>query len=97
MIDRLNADDFSAHIGKTFHIVGYDFALTLVALDRREPLGWEAFVRKPFSLILSGPTDRILPEGHYQLEIDRGPSLRLYVIPIFTASRDHQDYQIVFN
>jgi len=36
-------------------------------------------------------------EGLYRMAIDDGPDLSLYLIPIFTAASDHQDYQIVFN
>jgi hypothetical protein len=97
MIDRLTADDFAAYIGKTVLAVRHGLSLTMAMLDRHELPGWEAMVRKPFSLILSGPPDQVLPEGLHQLEIEGGPSFYLYVIPIFTPAHDHQDYQIVFN
>ena len=97
MIDRLTADDFAAHVGRTLRPAGYDLALTLVALDRHRHPGWEARERQPFSLILSGPREPVLPEGFRRVAIDGGPSLLLYVIPIFTVARDRQDYQIVFN
>jgi hypothetical protein len=53
--------------------------------------------RKPFSLIFRGPRRSVLPEGLYPVAIADGPTLTLYIIPIFTAAGDHQEYQVVFN
>ena len=96
-IDQLTAEDFAPYIGKVFRPVEGDLELRLASIDRREQPGWEAVSRKPFALILHGPHDPILAEGSHPLAIENGPTLVLYVIPIFTASRDHQDYQIIFN
>ncbi|MGH7045919.1 MAG: DUF6916 family protein [Stellaceae bacterium] len=96
-IDRLTADDFAPYVGKRFHPDGTDFELTLVRIDQPGFPGWAATMRKPFSLILCGPHGRVLPEGMYRIVIEGGPSLALYMMPIFTLSRDHQDYQIAFN
>ncbi|MGA8552454.1 MAG: hypothetical protein WB678_19705 [Stellaceae bacterium] len=96
-VDQLTAEDFAPYLGQAFCPIGGDLELVLVTLDRRERPGWEAMARQPFALILRGPHQPILPEGVYQLAIDGGPALALYVIPIFTAARAHQDYQIVFN
>jgi hypothetical protein len=38
-----------------------------------------------------------LPEGIYHVVIDDGPAFDLYIIPIHTMSREHQDYQVVVN
>ncbi|MGH7031960.1 MAG: hypothetical protein ACREEZ_16220 [Stellaceae bacterium] len=46
---------------------------------------------------MRGPRHPVLPEGHHRLTIDGSASLILYVMPIFTVARGHQDYQIVFN
>jgi hypothetical protein len=96
-IDQLTAEHFAPLIGKVFRVVGSDLELTLTTLDQRERAGWGAMTRKPFALILRGPPDPILSEGPHRLDIDSGLTLMLYVIPIFTAAPDHQDYQIVFN
>lgn len=96
-IDRLAADDFAPFVGKAFRPEGADLELILTAIDRSTHLGWEKAPRQPFLLLLRGPRDRILPEGLYRLSIEGGLALPLYVIPILTAARDHQDYQIVFN
>ncbi len=96
-IDQLTAEDFAPYIGKACRSAGVDLELNLAAIDRPEQPGWEAVSRKPFALILRGPRDPILAEGSHRLAIENGPTLVLYVIPIFTPSRDHQDYQIIFN
>jgi len=96
-IEQLTADDFVPYLGKVFRPAGGGPELRLANFDRRERPGWDAASRKPFALILCGPRQPVLPEGAHALEIEDGPTLQLYVIPIFTAAPDHQDYQIVFN
>jgi hypothetical protein len=96
-IDQLTAEDFTLFVGKVFRPYGTDLDLVLATIDQREFPGWEAAARKPFSLILRGPRSPVLPESLHRMVIEKGPALALYVIPILTAARDHQDYQIVFN
>jgi hypothetical protein len=97
----LTAEDFVAHVGKTFSPKGQHRVLTLVEMKTSEWPGWDAMPRKPFSLILSGPPDDVLPEGLYDVAVDGGPDFAqdfaLYIIPVFTPARDRQDYQVVFN
>lgn len=94
---ELTAEDFVPYLGKALRPFGCDLELKLETIDRRERPGWEGAFRKPFALILRGPRQPVLPEGSHRLAIAGGPTLTLYVIPIFTAAGDHQDYQIVFN
>jgi hypothetical protein len=96
-IEELSADDFKPYIGRKFRPAQTEFALTLATVDRPEFSGWGAGMRQPFSLILRGPRHPVVPEGLYRIAIEDGPDLSLYLIPIFTAPQDHQDYQIVFN
>jgi hypothetical protein len=96
-IDQLTADDFAPYLTKAFRPAGTDLELTLSLIDQREFPGWDAAARRPFSLILRGPHDPVLPEGLHRIVIEEGPVLALYIIPVLTAARDHQDYQIVFN
>ena len=53
--------------------------------------------RAAFSLLLRGAPAPIAPEGMHRLTFEDGASFDLYLIPIHTPSRDHQDYQVVFN
>jgi Domain of unknown function (DUF6916) len=96
-IDQLTADDFARWIGSAVRIDGSGTDLALDRIDRPVFPGWDTMARQPFSLILRGPRAPILPEGLHSVEIGDGPALMLYVIPILTPRRDHQDYQIVFN
>lgn len=96
-IDQLTADDFIPYLGRKFRPAETELDLTFVTIDRREFPGWGAAARQPFSLILRGPRRPVVAEGLYRMAIDDGPDLSLYLIPIFTAAPDHQDYQIVFN
>lgn len=93
----LTAEYFAPLVGKTLRAAGQRHVLTFVSLDARERAGWDATPRKPFSLILRSPSGDILPEGLYTCAFDDGPSVELYIMPIRTPSREHQDYQVVFN
>ena len=96
-IDQLTADDFICYLGRKARPSGSGLDLVLDRIDRREFPGWEGVTRKPFSLIFRGPRKPVLPEGLYPFEIADGLTLTLYVIPILTAARDHQEYQVIFN
>ena len=69
--------------------------LTLTAVEQRESPA--AGAPPAFTVLLRGGPDRIVPEGLHRLTIDGCESFDLYLIPIHTRSRDHQDYQIIFN
>lgn len=96
-IDQLTADDFIPYVGRKFRPAKTGLDLNFVTIDRREFPGWRAAARQPFSLILRGPPRPVVAEGLYRMAIEDGPDLPLYLIPIFTAAHNHQDYQIVFN
>jgi hypothetical protein len=97
MSETLSAEYFAPHVGKTVRPAGQHLVLTLVAVDMRDHPGWDAAPRKPFSLILRGAPADILPEGLYACAFGNEPSVELYIMPIHTPSREHQDYQVVFN
>ena len=69
--------------------------LTLVSVDKRNAPGDAS--RAAFSLLLRGVPDPITPEGMHRVTFEDGASFELYLIPIHTPTREHQDYQIVFN
>lgn len=94
MTDAPGAETFMAHVGKAVSLPSGQ-RLTLVAVDRRDAPG--AAPRAAFSLHLRGAPAPIVPEGMHRLTFEDGASFDLYLIPIHTLSRDHQDYQIVFN
>jgi hypothetical protein len=93
------ADDFVAHVGTTVTPEGQHRTLTLVSVNPAPGQGSPS--REPFSLILRGPPDDVLPEGLYDFAFGDGPDagegFSMYIAPIHTPARDRQDYQIVFN
>jgi len=93
----LTARDFAAHVGKTVTPKGQHRVLTLVSVNTTKWPGWDGMTREPFTLILRGPPDDVLPEGLYDVALDGGPDLALHIMPIHTAARDRQDYQVAFN
>lgn len=97
MAESLSAEDFAPFVGKEFQAAGHPQVLTLVTVNTAEHAGWPATLRKPFSLLLRGPYGDVVPEGMHRFTADHQRAFALYLIPIQTASREYQDYQIVFN
>jgi hypothetical protein len=99
MHQPLTADLFLPHVGKVFRVRGSRHALTLsqVDLHPRQEAQAKVMERQPYTLILDGPPGDVLAEGLYTFEIDGGPALELYVIPVQTFAADRQEYQIAFN
>jgi hypothetical protein len=94
MADAIAAELFTPHIGKAASLPD-GRKLTLTAVDQQG--SQTSGAPHAFTLLLRGAPDRIVPEGLHRLTFERGESLDLYLIPIHTRSRDHQDYQIIFN
>lgn len=92
MNDAASAETFAPYIGRAVSL-GDGPTLTLVAVDRhKSPMPGVGF-----TLLLRGAPAPIAPEGVHRITLEGGASFDLYLIPIHTPSRDHQDYQIVFN
>jgi hypothetical protein len=94
MSEALKAECFRPHIGQTVPVAGGG-DLTLVSLEESGAQAPGAL--RGFSLILRGPAAPILPEGLHRLTFAEGAGFDLYMMPIHTPSRAHQDYQIAFN
>ncbi|HUN43175.1 MAG TPA: hypothetical protein VMU81_23025 [Acetobacteraceae bacterium] len=97
MAEELSADDFIPLIGEIFQSEGQRQTLTLASVDQPAHARWPQGLRKPFSLILRGVRDDVLAEGSYRVTAGGRRNFELYIIPIETAARDYQEYQIVFN
>ncbi len=94
MTDAPRAEIFTPHVGKAVTLSDGQ-KLTLAAVDKRDAPGGAPHAA--FSLLLRGARSPVAPEGMHRLTLEDGASFDLYLIPIHTPSRDHQDYQIVFN
>ena len=93
MTDEANAETFALYIGKAISLSDGP-TLTLAAVDRHK----SSTPGGGFTLLLRGAPAPIAPEGGTaRITFEGGASFDLYLIPIHTPSRDHQDYQIVFN
>ena len=96
MSDAISAETFAPYVGRPA-LLANGQALTLVAVDLHRSPGPNAAPETSFSLILRGAAAPIVSEGLHRLAFEGGASFELYLIPIHTPSRDHQDYQVVFN
>jgi hypothetical protein len=96
MSDAINAGTFTPYVGGRASLAD-GRTLTLSAVDGRRSPHADAEPETSFSLLLRGPRAPIVPEGLHRLAFEDGASFELYLIPIHTVSRDHQDYQVVFN
>jgi hypothetical protein len=94
MTEALSADVFRPYVGRAVSLP-HGHKLTLVSVDEGDAAAPGA--PRAFSLILRGPPAPILAEGVHHLTFEDMASFELYLIPIHTPSRAHQDYQIVFN
>lgn len=98
MTELLTRDHFTPHVGKLVRFAGTPHALILdrVEGDDVVPAGWP---RAPFLVIFRGPAGRpaLLPEGLYDCEIEDGPIVNLYVMPVHTTTPGRQEYQAAFN
>ena len=97
MSQVLTAQDFVSNLGRTVIPKGQHQTLTLVSVDTSGPRGSAGMIREPFTLILCGPPDDVLPEGLYDVVLENRADFELYIIPIHTVARDRQNYQVVFN
>ncbi len=96
MSDAINAETFTPYLGRPASLANGQ-ALTLIAVDLHRSPQPKAAAGTSFSLLLRGAAAPIVSEGLYRLAFEDGASFELYIIPIHTLSRDHQDYQVVFN
>jgi hypothetical protein len=90
------AANFLPHVGTTVSLPDGQ-TLTLVAVDQPSGGARDTAPRPPFSLLLRGRSTPVVPEGMHRLVFADDAGFELYLIPIHTPSRDHQDYQVVFN
>jgi hypothetical protein len=96
MSDAINAETFAPYVGRPTSLAN-GHALTLVAVHLHRSPRPNTGSATSFSLLLRGAASPIVSEGLHRLAFEDGASFELYLIPIHTPSREHQDYQVVFN
>jgi hypothetical protein len=97
MDELLTHEQFSPYLGKRFGFHGHHLTLLLRSIDLQPQFAAPGVSRVPFTLIFEGPAGDILPAGHYRIAVPDSPVFEMYVSPIHTPAREHQDYQAVFN
>jgi hypothetical protein len=97
MNEPLSHEHFAPYVGRQFSFEGQTITLLLRSIDVEPRFAAPGATRVPFTLVFEGPSGEILPPGFYHATEHDGAVFELYVTPIHTPVRDHQDYQAVFN
>lgn len=95
-LKTLTADDFSRHVNTlfTFNDGGREWRLTLTSVSTLP--SQHPGMRKPFSLIFTGPPDIILPQHIYHLDHPSMGRLDIFIVPIGRDAEGTQ-YEAVFS
>ena len=88
----LGPTEFTPHVGKTFR-----FGMANLVLERVDVHSQPGRPHHAFTMIFSGPSNTVLPEGSYNVSLDGSALTTLHIMPIHTAGPGRQDYQVVFN
>lgn len=96
MSDAINTETFAPYVGRLASLANGQ-TLSLVTVDPHRSPRPNSPPGTTFSLLLRGAAAPIVSEGLHRLAFEDGASFELYLIPIHTPSREHQDYQVVFN
>lgn len=94
----LVCDDFAAHVGSVFALVGQEgttLPLTLVEAKPAcgDPRGGG---RAPFSLLFRSSVQQVVPQGLYRFEHDAMGTIDLGITPV-ARTADGIDYEAAFN
>jgi hypothetical protein len=88
MLDKLTSADFSPHLNQKFRLSGNLLELLEVELIEVSNLSTKQSTsphdvkRQPFSIVLVGPGEPVLPQGIYKVEHDNLGPLDLFLVPI---------------
>ena len=93
MLDDATPDTFRPHVGTTFSIEVEDGEPLVLTLEEANPHGaGHEFRQQPFSLVFSGPQDRLATQGNYLLRHPALGDFVLFMVPIGPGR-----YEVVFN
>jgi hypothetical protein len=97
-MDILTIEHFKPHAGKFVRFQGTPYRFILDRVEGESGPAPPGYDRGPFVVIFRGPSKtEVMGAGLYDCEIEDGPVFSLYVMPIYTARRDCQEYQAAFN
>jgi hypothetical protein len=102
--DKLTFEWFSARLKTKFRVqlkANSEYELELVEAAAAPPQtagrGTNRAARvEAFSLLFTGPGDRLLPQGTYRLEYGHKEQFDLFVVPVGQGPDTFQ-YQVIFN
>lgn len=97
MDEPLHHEDFAPYVGRRFGFAEQHVVLKLATITPAPHAAMPGTTRTPFILVFHGPVGDILPEGLHRAQVEDGPALEFYVMPIHTVVAGRQDYQAVFN
>jgi hypothetical protein len=101
MLDSLESADFSPYLNQPFRICAESLAPIEAKLIEVTDLGsgpageQEAVPRQPFSIVLRGPGDVVLPQRIYRVEHEEMGTLDLFLVPIGPDARGMR-YEAIF-
>jgi len=104
MADSMTFEQFSAHVGSPFRLLGVADdvggpALELIeatSLRQEDERRDNALRQEPFSLVFRGSTDLVLPQSIYRLSHETLGDLEIFLVPIGPDAQGMR-YEAVFN
>lgn len=101
MMEKLTSADFRPHLNQVFRICGGSseaLESELIEVDEMGPghRQGETAVRQPFSILLRGPAEPVLPQAIYRIEHNEMGALDLFLVPIGPDDQGMR-YEAVFN
>lgn len=98
MLDTLSSDDFRPCIDQPFQTRLGDtpVQLSLAEIEVMDERYSRSGTRRPFSLMLLGPVEPLMPQGTYRLDNETLGPLDVFMVPL-GPDGGGQRYQIIFS
>ena len=102
MLDKLSTDDFTKHLNSIFYLSSDSGEQVEAELIEVTELGTSDTsvagnkIRRPFSIVFSGPPQPVLPQGIHKVQHAEMEPLSLFVVPIGLGKKGMR-YEAVFN
>ena len=96
MIEQLSQTDFESHRNEIYRIVLPEEPME-VRLEEVRSLNSHSEEHECFSLLFSGPRDRLLPQQIYPMEHSTLGAFGLFLVPVAREDQERWYYEAVFN